>query len=138
MNAVDTNVLIYSVDRNDPVKQIKAQQLLQQFRVGVEPTFLLWQVLGETAQQFRRWEDQRRLTHAEFVQHVRSFRYLFPLVLPTADVFDHALDLSERYSLSHWDSMVLGACQAVGVTSFYTEDMGAPRVIDGIQLVNPF
>ncbi len=120
------------------MKQIKAQQLLQQLHVGVEPTFLLWQVLGETAQQLRRWEDQRRLTHAEFLQHVQSFRHLFPLVLPTADVFDRAMDLSERYSLSHWDSMVLGACQAVGISNFYTEDMGAPRLIDGIQLVSPF
>jgi predicted nucleic acid-binding protein len=29
MNAVDTNVLLYSVDRNEPIKQRKAQQLLQ-------------------------------------------------------------------------------------------------------------
>jgi predicted nucleic acid-binding protein len=138
MNAVDTNVLLYSVDRNEPAKQTKAQQLLQQLRMGVEPTFLLWQVLGELTQQFRRWEGQGRLKHAEFQQHVQSFRHLFPLVLPTADVFDRALDLSERYSLSHWDSMILGACQAAGISSFYTEDMGAPRMIDGIKLVNPF
>lgn len=138
MNAVDTNVLLYSVDRNEPAKQAKAQQLLQQLRVSVEPTFLLWQVLGELTQQFRRWEDQGRLTHAEFQLHVQSFRHLFPLVLPTADVFDRAMELSERYSLSHWDSMVLGACQAAGISCFYTEDMGASRIVGEIKLVNPF
>ncbi len=30
MNAVDTNILLYSVDRNEPAKQLKAQRLLQQ------------------------------------------------------------------------------------------------------------
>ena len=46
MNAIDTNVLLYSVDRNEPAKQLKAQQILQQLRAAAEPTILLWQVLG--------------------------------------------------------------------------------------------
>jgi predicted nucleic acid-binding protein len=117
---------------------LQAQQLLQQLRQGSEPTFLLWQVLGELVQQFRRWEDQGRLTHTEFQQYVQVYRHLFPIVMPTSDVLDRALDLSERYSLSHWDSMVLGACEAAGITTFYTEDMGAPRTIGAINLLSPF
>jgi len=54
MNAVDTNILLYSVDRNEPAKQLIAQQLLQQLHAATEPTLLLWQVLGELAQQLRR------------------------------------------------------------------------------------
>lgn len=138
MNAVDTNILLYSVDRNDPAKQIKAKQLLQQLHSAAEPTILLWQVLGELTQQLRRWRDQGRLTPAEFLQHVLAFRHVFPLVLPTPEAFDAATDLSERLSLSHWDSMLLGACRAAGATRLYTEDMGSPRTIDGIELINPF
>jgi predicted nucleic acid-binding protein len=138
MNAIDTNVLLYSVDRNEPAKQFLAQQLLRQLHSAAEPTFLLWQVLGELAQQLRRWCDQNRLTASEFAQHVQAFRHLFPLTLPTAQAFDSALNLADRFSLSHWDSMILGACQAAGATRLYTEDMGAPRTIDGIELINPF
>jgi predicted nucleic acid-binding protein len=58
--------------------------------------------------------------------------------MPTAEVLDRALDLTGRYSLSHWDSMLLGACQEAGVTRLYTEDMGAPTTYDGVELVNPF
>ena len=54
--------------------------------------------------------------------------------MPTSAVFDIALDLASRYSLSHWDSMLVGACKAAGVVLLYTEDMGAPRVIDGVSL----
>ena len=138
MNAIDTNVLLYSIDRNEPTKQLKAQQLLSQLHAGVEPTLLLWQVLGELAQQLRRWRDQGKLTPAEFEQHIQAFRHLFPLVIPTAETFDGAMDLAERFSLSHWDSMVLGACQSAGVTRLFTEDMGTPRQIDQIELINPF
>lgn len=137
MIAVDTNILLYSIDRSEPTKQLKAPQLLQQLHAGSEPTFLLWQVLGELGQQLRRWRDQGKLTAVEFGQHVQAFRYLFPLTLPTPAVFDLAQMLASRYSLSHWDSMILGACQAAGMKTLYTEDMGAPTTIDGIQLINP-
>src|SRR4051794_14642265 len=105
MNAVDTNVLLYSVDRNEPAKQVKAQQLLQQLHAVAGPTILLWQVLGELTQQLRRWRDLGKLTSVEFSQHIQAFRHLFPLVLPTAEAFDRAMNLSQRFSLAHWDSM---------------------------------
>jgi predicted nucleic acid-binding protein len=57
---------------------------------------------------------------------------------PTLDVVDRALELTGRYSLSHWDSMLLGACREANVDTLYTEDMGAPASYDGIQLINPF
>jgi predicted nucleic acid-binding protein len=66
MNAVDTNILLYSMDGSDPSKQLRAQQLLLQLRQNSSPTWLLWQVLGEMVQQLRRWEQQGRLTHVEF------------------------------------------------------------------------
>jgi predicted nucleic acid-binding protein len=64
MNAVDTNILLYSIDRHEPAKQLKAQQLLTQLRSTGAPTFLLWQVLGELVGQLRRWRDQGKLTVA--------------------------------------------------------------------------
>jgi predicted nucleic acid-binding protein len=63
---------------------------------------------------------------------------MFRLTMPTPAVLDRALDLADRYSLSHWDSMLLGACLEAGVVTLYTEDMGAPTRYDGVQLVNPF
>jgi predicted nucleic acid-binding protein len=137
MNAVDANIFLYSIDRSEPAIQLKAQQLLLQLRAAPRPTFLMWQVLGELGRQLRRWRDLGKLTPAEFEQHIQRFRHLFPLVLPTPAVFDLALSLADRFSLSHWDAMILGACLAAGITTLYTEDMGAPRNIDGIQLINP-
>lgn len=136
MNAVDTNVLLYSLDHRDPVKKAKAQLLLHQLLTTPQATFLLWQVLCELINQLRRWKDIGMITDAEFDQHVQTFRGKFTLVLPTAPVVDHALDLAKRYSLSHWDSMILGACKDAGVATLYTEDMNSPRTIDGM-LVNP-
>ena len=138
MNAIDTNILLYSVDSNEPTKQRVARHLLEQLHSGSEQTVLLWQVLGELTQQLRRWRELDKLTSEEFSQYIHAFRYLFPLVLPTAGAFDSAISMADRFTLSHWDSMILGACQAAGVTRLYTEDMGAPRTIDAVELINPF
>lgn len=138
MNAIDTNVLLYSIDRSDVAKQTKAQDLLRQLRSASNTTILLWQVLGKSAHQLRRWRDQGKMTSAEFAQHLQVFRYIFPLMLPTPSTFDYALALADRISVSHWDSMILGACQDAGIAVLYTEDMGSPRIIEGVQLINPF
>jgi predicted nucleic acid-binding protein len=107
--------LLYSIDRSVLTKQLKAQQLLQRLRSASEPTFLLWQVLGELGQQLRRWRNQGKLSPPEYAQHVQAFRHLFPLMLPTPAVFDLALYLADRFSLAHWDSMILAACQDAGI-----------------------
>jgi predicted nucleic acid-binding protein len=138
MNAVDTNVFIYRQERRDLVKRRKARALLQQLHAGSTPTFLLWQVITELVRHLRSRQDQGLLKRAGLLRYLGRVRGLFPLVLPTAAVLDRALDLTGRYSLSHWDSMLLGACLEAGVTTLYTEDMGAPTTIEGIQLINPF
>ncbi len=137
MNAVDTNVLLYSVDDSEPAKQARAQLLLRQLVAGTESSFLLWQVLAETVHQLRRWHNQGELTEKEFDLHVQTFRTLFPLAVPSQATLNHALDLAKRYSLAYWDSMILAHCAEAGVKCLYTEDMGAPRTIGQIQLVNP-
>ncbi len=137
MNAVDTNVLVYCFDEWDPAKQSKSQSLLK--RLSDEgDTLLLWQAAGELLNQLTRWHHHKRLPREDIAQLFAEARAFFPLVLPAPAVLDNALDLASRYSLSHWDSMLLGACIDAGVTTLYSEDMGAPRKIDTLELVNPF
>jgi predicted nucleic acid-binding protein len=97
-----------------------------------------WQVLCELVRQLRYWQDKKQLTRDAMLRYVAGFRRLFPVVMPTVAVLDRALALSARYSLSHWDSILLGACLEANVTTLFTEDMGSPCVYDGLQLVNPF
>jgi predicted nucleic acid-binding protein len=138
MIAVDTNVLVYRIDRGEPVKQGKAQLLLRRLAAGAEPTVIPWQVLCELVRQLRYWQDKKQLTRDAMLRYAAGFRALFPVVMPTVVVLDRALDLSARYSLSHWDSVLLGACLEANAATLYTEDMGAPCVYDGLQLINPF
>jgi predicted nucleic acid-binding protein len=138
MNAVDTNVLVYALDATEPVKQTKAQSLLDSLAKPPTDTVMPWQVAGELLNCLRRWESAGRIAAADVEAHFRDLLALFPLVVPSASAFDISFDLRGRFSLSHWDSMLLAACKEAGVTTLYSEDMDAGTDFDGLRIVNPF
>jgi predicted nucleic acid-binding protein len=138
MNAVDTNVFIYSLDESAPVKQAKAQQLLDALAQPPVETLLLWQVAGELLNCLRKWQSAGRLASADVEAHFSDFLPMFPLTIPSARVFQISFDLHSRFSLSHWDSMLLAACKEAGVNILYSEDMAGGTDYDGFVIVNPF
>ncbi len=138
MNAVDTNILLYAVDQRDLAKRRAARQFLISLSRASSPSVFLWQVACELLAQLRRWQSVRLLVPREPELYLRFARRLFPLETPKEPVLDWALHLHSRYSLSHWDSMLVAACIEAGVDTLYTEDMGAPRQIETVRLINPF
>jgi len=60
------------------------------------------------------------------------------VVLPDVQLWTDARDLQARYALSFWDALLVTTCLRDGIQTLYTEDIGAPRVIDSLSLVNPF
>jgi len=138
MNAVDTNVLIYSIDEHEPSKRTKARNLIRHLRSIPVQTVLLWQVAGEFLRYSRSWEDRGELSRSNVLRYIAAFRRRFALAMPSPKVLDRSLDLSGRFRLSHWDSMLIAACLEAGITTLYTEDMGSPTSYDGLQLSNPF
>ena len=77
MNAIDTNVLVYSLDRSFPVKRAKARNLLRQLRSGTVQTVLLRQVAGEFLRQLRTWQYQGQLTRLQVLRVHGSISQLF-------------------------------------------------------------
>jgi predicted nucleic acid-binding protein len=138
MNAVDTNVIIYSLDATDLVKQAKAKTLLAGL-VAAPPTAVLpWQVAGEFLNWLRKWESQGRVSDTDVEAHFRDVLAMFPLAFPSEQAFASYFELRKRFSLSHWDCMLLAACKQAGVTILYSEDMAAGTDYDGVSIVNPF
>lgn len=138
MNAVDTNVLVYSLDADEPEKQAKALDLLDDLRRSPSESPLLWQVAGEFLSCLRRWESEGHISASDVAANIHDLLAIFPLVFPVRDVLESSLDLSSRFSLSHWDSMLLAACREAGVDTLYTEDMDPGTTYDSVTLINPF
>lgn len=133
MNAVDTNILIYAHDLRDSAKNTTAISLLHSMTDGA----LLWQVACEFLwasrklvplgyDQTQAWSETHRL------------RRIWSAITPSWAVMDRAKQLSNNYSLSYWDSMIIAACLEGGVARQYSEDFDGYSRIDSLSLVNPF
>jgi len=138
MNAVDTNVLVYSLDQLEPVKSAKAVDLLSRLGQAGDPPRLLWQVASELLSCLARWESSGRIQPAETVSYVNTFLGVMPLAIPTASVLTRAIEMRGKHSLSHWDSMLLAACVEAGIDTLYSEDLSSGTTYDTVRVVNPF
>ena len=138
MNAIDTNVPVYAVDFNEPAKQANALILLKRLSQPPAQTVLLWQVVGEYMSCLRRWQSAGRITDTLVEQYVNRARAMFSLALPTENVITLSLELTNRYKVSHWDSMLLAACIEAGVDTLYSEDLDTGMTYDSVTVVNPF
>ena len=138
MNAIDTNVLVYFVDEHEPAKQARATELLERLIEEETETALPWQVAVEFASCLRRWEDEGRIDRITTRGHVDHLEGTFRFLMPSRSVLRKSLDLSSRYSLSHWDSLLLAACADAGVDTLYSEDLDGGMTYDTVTIVNPF
>ena len=132
MNAVDTNILIYVHDPRDANKQEIAAALVSNLIDGV----LIWQVACEYLAASRKLE-LLGYDKSQAYQYIRDLQQVWYTALPAWSVIDRAEELMKRFSLSHWDSMIIAACLEVNVQTLYTEDFGY-EVIDDLKIINPF
>jgi predicted nucleic acid-binding protein len=138
MNAVDTNVFVYALDVDEPAKQAKAQNLLDRLSRASDPTVMLWQVAGELLSNLSKRQSAGRMTASEVETYFHSFLSMFPLAVPNSNVFSIYFGLRARFSLSHWDALVIAACKDFGVTTLFSEDLDHGTDYGGINVVNPF
>jgi len=123
MIAIDTNILLYAVDADEPTKQGRAMALIDDLMARKVSGVLLWQVAAEYLAGIRRWERNKKIDAGRTESLLEDALAIHELVMPTRDVLGISMLLSSKYALSHWDSMLLAACVDAGVTTLYSEDL---------------
>jgi predicted nucleic acid-binding protein len=134
MNAIDTNVWLYSHDKRDARKQGIAQQVI----AAARPMALPWQVGCEFVAASRKLAAAGFTESQAWAALVLMQAMADMILLPAPELWQETQALQGRYSLSFWDGLLASICIRGKVQTLYTEDMGAPRTIDSLSLVNPF
>jgi len=49
-----------------------------------------------------------------------------------------AIEVSQRYRISHWDATILAAAEALGARTVYSEDLNNGQSYGQVKVVNPF
>jgi predicted nucleic acid-binding protein len=132
---VDTNLLVYRRDASQPIKQPLAARWLAALwtaRAGRLST----QVLNEYYQVVTH-RLRPGIPAEEAQQEVREFFAWKPVPITRA-VIEQAWVVEQRWGLSYWDSLIVGAAREAGCHYLLTEDLQAGQELDGLTVVNPF
>ncbi|MBV8629282.1 MAG: PIN domain-containing protein [Silvibacterium sp.] len=130
---VDTNVLIYSLDKTQPRKQPLAERWraeLWRSRRGRISYQVLQEFYANVATKWPAIKDQARA-------EIRDLLAWRPVPID-GPVIEQAWKLQDRYHLSFWDSLIIAAAKAASCRYLLTEDLQAGQDLSGVLVVNPF
>lgn len=132
---VDTNVLVYRFDHDEPAKRDQARQILDS--EGREGRLVLsTQVLQEFYVSVTR-KLARPLPESDALEAVRHLT-AFPIVQVDSDLITDAIVLSRDHRISFWDALILHAAARGGCTEVLTEDLQNGWTVLDLEVVNPF
>jgi predicted nucleic acid-binding protein len=134
MNALDTNIWIYSHDSRDAAKQTMAQHLIN----NVRPLALPWQVGCEFIAASRKLHSLGFTEDHAWLALTAMQGMADAILLPAADLWAETHALQGTFSLSFWDALLAAACIRGGVLTLYSDNLGSSPSIHGLSIVNPF
>ena len=132
---VDTNVLVYTLDRREPEKRERAREVLR--RVGSAGTAALpAQVLSEFSNACLRKLEPGPDPEA-VRREVERLMLAFPVLPLTGPVVLEALRGVREHLLSYYDAQIWAAARLGQVGMVLSEDFNPGAVLDGVSFTNP-
>lgn len=130
---LDANILIYACSRTpqDAGKQQRAEDLVLNTFFGLST-----QVLQEFIANALR-KKSLGITEAG-IDATLELASRVPVLPVTLELIIRAVTLRRRYQVSHWDSTIIAAAQALGCTTLYSEDLTHGQTFGSLQVINPF
>jgi predicted nucleic acid-binding protein len=135
-NFLDTNVLLYTLDTSDPVKQQRALTLV---RDGVQNSSIVisFQVLNECLNVALRKALVKLSPEAA---QLWADSVLIPLVAvqSSASLTRKAIDIHDRYRIGFYDAMIVAAALQANCERLFSEDLQHGMKFERLQVHNPF
>ena len=131
---LDTNVLVYALDRREPEKRDRAREVLR--RVGASGAVLPAQVLSEFANACLR-KLEPRPDPAAVQREVERLLLAFPVLPLTGPVVLEALRGVREHLLSYYDAQIWAVARLGQVGVILSEDFNPGAVLDGVSFANP-
>lgn len=132
---LDTNVLVYLFDTDDPAKQRCVQDLLSNRELRAR-LILSTQVL----QEFYVCVTRKLILPLDpdvAFQAVQDLAAL-PIIQIDPPLILLAIQRSRKAKVSFWDALILEAAMTAEATLLYSEDFQDGSVFGGLRIANPF
>ena len=132
---IDTNILIYAFDVSAGKKHQVASHILSDLwnsGLGVLSTQVLQEFYVNVVQKIQKPIDQK------MAKTIIRDLLKWQVVVNNGDSILDAIDISEKYGYSFWDSLIIEAALTGGVSVLLSEDLQHGQAISGVTISNPF
>ncbi len=137
---VDTNILLYAHDVQEPAKRPVALALYKEL-VASERLVVSTQVLGEffvNAVRPRERLKRPPIAAREDAERVVARLAESACYTTTPGDYVRAVKVAATHQVGFWDSLILVAASHSGAQRLISEDFGHGRTIEGVRIENPF
>jgi predicted nucleic acid-binding protein len=131
--SLDTNILIYAVDREAGRRHEQSSELIG--RAARRDCVLTIQALAEF---FHATTRRNLLAPRRAGAFVSDWLEVFRVASADDTALSDAMDAVQEHHLSFWDAMLWATARRMGCSAILSEDMQDGRRLGGVEIVNPF
>ena len=130
---IDTNVLVYCIDKREAAKRETAKEVVAGLLRSSE-AIISTQIVQET------YVSAVKKVRIDATQAKRWIGYLerFELILVDFELVNSAIDYRILHMLSFWDALIVASAERSSCDVLLTEDLSHGQMIRGVRVVNPF
>ena len=132
---IDTNVLVYTFDQNEPTRQQQAIEVLRAMEEDGNGRLSVQCLAEFCAVAMRRLRPP--LSPEATLAQVERFQHIFAVFSLTPMIVMEAMRGVRTYQLSYYDAQIWATARLNQIPVVFSEDFN-PSTLEGVRFVNPF
>lgn len=133
---LDTNLIVYTFDKNAHEKRTVAQGLVMQ-ALHTQQGCISWQVIQEFM-NVARHKFSSPLNAPDCQLYLKEVLEPICEVYPDATLYQKALEINHRWQYHYYDALIISAALKAECRILYSEDLQNGQRIDSLRILNPF
>jgi predicted nucleic acid-binding protein len=131
---IDTNILVYTVDKFDKNKQKIARKVLKE-AIQNDIAVISTQVLQEF---YNVCTIKLHMRPLSVKKYVHNYIENLEVVQNGPAIIEQGIDISIVSQISFWDALLIASAESASCAELITEDLNDGQIINGVKIRNPF
>ena len=133
---LDTNILVYTFDEENPEKQKRARSLVAEAfaeSLGMISYQVVQEFLNAALRKF-----SKPLTSADAERYLSVVLEPLCTVFASVGLFHQAVEIMDRWKYGFYDALIIASALQAECSILYSEDFQHGQNIGSLRIINPF
>jgi predicted nucleic acid-binding protein len=133
---IDSNVLLYAYDQNEPARHAQALSILKQLELMAAGQLSVQSLAEFISVATRRLKPP--LNPGEALKQAELLADAYPVLDLTVPIVLEAVRGVRDHQMAYYDAQIWATAKLNQIPVVFSEDLPSSRVLEGVRFVNPF